>query len=122
MSIIRYFVNKEKRTVACVMYQAESDANNGIRKYLASNGDFDYGWDMFSKMQLPSAITGIAKCSPDDEWNEEFGKQLARERCYNKYEALKLEKYRKIMTVLTSMVDDIDNHLILPIETKKYNK
>lgn len=48
---VKYIVNEEKRTVTCL---------------LPGN--------------LREVYVGISRCNPEDEWNEELGKELARKR------------------------------------------
>lgn len=53
--MIKYNVNKEKRVITAIL--TEEDDFFEIKRFI-----------------------GIARCAPDDEWNEELGKELAKKR------------------------------------------
>ena len=114
MSTINYVINKEKRTVVCIMRNAEEDACGPVEKYLDSKG-LSFDWATYKKLLLPESIVGVAKCNPNDEWDEEFGKRLARKRCSDKYEAIKLEKLRKFWNEIISLAHLVYDKLIIPI-------
>jgi len=64
MRSYRYIVNKEKRTVVCIVY--------------------------VNKQTCKGTFTGIAKCSDEDEFNEEYGKLLAKRRAILKEQTKEL--------------------------------
>lgn len=87
--ITKYYVNKEKRTVVCVIESREYDALDYIEKGL---GDINfYDTPMTKKNEknylMPTRFVGVAKCSPQDEFNEETGRTLAFHRAKLKYDA-----------------------------------
>lgn len=43
---------------------------------------------------------GIAKCSPNDEFDKQFGKKLARERLVTKYNRMRYRYFRDIENIL----------------------
>ena len=69
----RYIVNREKRIVICII-----TAVNDIPKRLAKYGLVDEKNDCidFDVREYK----GVAKCAPEDVWNEKFGKRLAEYR------------------------------------------
>lgn len=71
---VKYYVNKEKRTVACVITGCEWAAYNRVWRYVRLED---------SAFKIADEYTGIAKCAPDDEWDEAFGKRLAFARARN---------------------------------------
>lgn len=92
---VKYFVNEEKRTVVAVLEGTEClfvdfmYENNGPLPYR------DY-YELDDRYSLPNRFVGIAKCSANDEWNEQLGKLIAFDRlkekvnnsfikCANKY-------------------------------------
>ena len=79
-SDVIYKINKEKRTVVCIINGCEELASDRMYKYARH---IEQRWLEFS---IKRQYIGIAKCSPEDEWDEEKGKKLAlirakRKRC-----------------------------------------
>lgn len=95
-------INKEKRTVVCII-RTEDDIYNIIRKYY-HDGDLETVLIPFES----KIYKGIAKCSPEDEWNETYGKRLAEYRAMRKrqvYVNNELKRfYRKKMISLTKLI------------------
>ena len=68
-----YIVDKEKRTIICIITTV-NDVPLRLAKY-----DFkDEGYDEID-FDIRT-YKGIAKCSPEDIWNEDYGKHLAEYR------------------------------------------
>lgn len=72
-SRIIYKINKEKRVIVCIITGCEEIARRRINKY-APHIDTWWGFD---NCEIKNSYTGIARCLPDDEWDEEKGKKLA---------------------------------------------
>lgn len=66
-----YYVNKEKRTVACVMY-TYNDVRDKIQKYGLVPS--------YKYLCQVKVYHGVAKCAPEDEWDETIGRRLAERR------------------------------------------
>lgn len=111
--MIEYIVNKEKRIVVAMIkfgnreetFKDSSyiydDISWGFRriKKNASKRDEKYiqGYD---KMFFPRTISAKAKCSPEDEWDEEYGKQLARQRLVEKIKKYRSNSYKIIVDLI----------------------
>ena len=65
-----FVVNKEKRTIVCII-TTEGDVLKRLGKYGIETGD-DY-W-RYGDNRLIRRYKGIAKCAPEDEWDEAYGK------------------------------------------------
>ena len=89
----RYIVNKEKRTIVCLIEHTEYMFTD----FAEANFDIPYdclgGWwgdrkstnkHFSKKLYMPKRFWGIATCAEDDEWDEEKGKFLAFSRAKNK--------------------------------------
>ena len=75
---IRYIINEEKRTVVCLIKVQPTLTADIVDKYLeASNLNRTCGLDIDF---LGETFRGIAKCHPEDKWDEEVGCELARKR------------------------------------------
>lgn len=88
---IRYVVNKEKRTCVALLENIEFDAINKINKMCLKDARFTDCANMYayvcrdSKYVMPNKFVGVAKCSSEDNWDEEVGKRVAREKLLDKY-------------------------------------
>lgn len=68
-----YVVNKDKRTVTCII-STINDYNRKLNKYNFEDGRKDSYYDDFNQ------YIGIARCNPEDTWDEVYGKRLAEYR------------------------------------------
>lgn len=71
-----FVVNKEKRTIVCII-TTEGDVLKRLEKYGVEMVD-DY-WRYGDKKMI-RRYKGVAKCAPEDEWDETYGKRLAEYR------------------------------------------
>lgn len=78
MVTTEFIVNEEKRTVVCIITTVDDMADR-----LAKYGLAD---DKYDDMEDVRIYKGIAKCCPQDTWNESFGKKLAEWRAARKRE------------------------------------
>lgn len=67
-------INKEKRTIVCILTTHE-DFSTRLNKY-----GIYLGWEDDYHPFDDRIYKGIAKCSPNDEWDETYGKHLAEYR------------------------------------------
>ena len=72
-----FLINENKRTVTCII-STINDIPLRLQKYGFSDNNYD---DIDFEIRK---YVGIAKCSPDDTWNERYGKQLAEYRALQK--------------------------------------
>ena len=81
MGNVNYIVNKDKRTVACVLSGCEDVAKHRVLKYLRTEN-----CDMFcyDPLYIDNEFVGVAKCAPEDVFDEEYGKRLAFARARQK--------------------------------------
>lgn len=101
---MKYYINKEKRTVVCVGDNCENDALTTVTKrdgILAIS--VRYLMDRRGKkVWMKNRFVGKAYCAEDDEWDEEIGKSLAKERMLNAYVLAKVKKMNEITYILYS--------------------
>lgn len=102
--MIKYYVNEDKRTVVAKMEYDDSIemkrdvvkyATGAITRWMHSQGFCEYKYsidDFFTSLiwtiadkYFSTPILGKAKCSEEEEFDEEFGKELARTRCLEQY-------------------------------------
>ena len=68
-----YKVNEVKRTVVCIITTI-NDVPHRLAKYGLADEEYD---DIDYDVRI---YKGIAKCAPEDEWDEIYGKRLAEYR------------------------------------------
>ena len=76
MVTTEFIVNEEKRTVVCIITTVDDMADR-----LAKYGLAD---DQYDDIEDIRVYKGIAKCCPQDTWDESFGKKLAEWRAARK--------------------------------------
>ena len=69
----KFEINKEKRTIVCIITTI-NDFPLRLEKY--GLADDDYNENDFDVR----VYRGVAKCSPEDDWDEAYGKHLAEYR------------------------------------------
>ena len=118
--MIEYIINKEKRTVVAMI-----KFNSREQTFKGSNYIYeDVGWlftrlgknkfnqtkefyQNCNKMFFPKIMLTKAKCNPEDEWDEEYGKQLARQRLVDKIRIYRSNSYKIIADLIEEMREEI---------------
>lgn len=115
---IKYVVNPEKKTVVCFLKGCKQD----IQKALSKNERMIV-WDLGIDCTLKDKYIGIAKCTQEDTFDEEYGRQLARKRMLRQYYKDKAEVYRTIYKKVNDTADSFYKRYsnYSAKETHKYN-
>lgn len=79
MNDMMFKVDKKHGVVVCTLYNCKDIPLKRIDKYLTNMSIRDA-----SKYCIKDKYTGVAKCAPDDKFDEEHGKKLALRRAKNK--------------------------------------
>ena len=87
-----YKVNKEKRTVVCII-----TTYNDMPERLAKYGLGDEDYDEITDVRI---YKGKAKCAPEDTWDETYGRRLAE---YRAAESRKKDIDREIANYIKEM-------------------
>lgn len=95
---VEYKINEEKRTVVCILTTI-NDVQRRLNKYGLGDDDLDEIDDI-------RIYKGVAKCSPEDEWNEVYGMRLAEYRANKMRMADVNNELRKW---IKGMVNSVDN-------------
>ena len=121
--MIEYSINKEKRTVvAFIKFGYEKNTFKDSRWIFDSIYDALIALQhkeyrekhnktyckLYSKMTFPSVMSAKAKCSPEDEWDEEYGKQLARQRLVEKIKRYSSNSY----CVIANLANEINEFVM----------
>ena len=106
-----FYVNKNKRTVTCLIQQVNdrpvSDAAYTFLRHFAFKGVDIY--PTFRKQFLEKNYVGVAKCSPEDHWDEEIGKKLAFARAKIAFYRDFLNVYKTYINLLTAATEQAIN-------------
>jgi len=118
--MIEYIVNKEKCTIVAMIkfdnneetfkdaeyiYDELEQALRHLKHCKFSDKKYKAGWN---KMTFPKYMSAKAKCNPEDEWDEEYGKQLARQRLVEKIKKYRSNSYKIIADLIEEMRDFIN--------------
>lgn len=120
---IRYIVNEKDRIVVAIIDNCKRDAVMAANAWTGSDI-----WNCTNRVQvdvrysnkylIPDKFNGIAHCSVDDEWNEETGKKIARDRVLNKYHKSLNKAIRKINNDIQAEADRFNERVKKLRDTK----
>lgn len=108
-SKIFYYIDEEKRTIVAIMRECEYDAIDVLQKMGIRNIYHD-GYRM-DKFMMNPIYRGKAKCSPEDEWDEEYGMKLARNRMLANYYRAQSMALMRAEKVLQGIVEEIGSRI-----------
>ena len=102
LNSISYYIDKNNQTIVCVLSGCKHIAVQRLNKYCRHFVADD-------KYVISDIFVGKAKCSPDDEWNEDYGKKIALNRARHKRNLAINKKIREALLTsieeLTELVD-----------------
>lgn len=91
-----YQVNKEKRTIVCIIKTWDEVFSRLLK----------YGFKNYDYINKSCKYVGVAKCAAEDEWDEEFGRRLAE---YRAMVARQKDVNREIKNFIRKTALNIDN-------------
>ena len=104
MSDCRFYVNKEERTIVCVI----PNTNDMFLDFIDMHMDFPNleitPWGKLRKhtLNMPYSFMGKAVCAPEDEWDEEVGRMIAfskaKDKCYKSFFKAYLYIFSSVIT------------------------
>ncbi len=95
-----YKVDEEKRVIVCII-TTMNDVQDRLEKYELSDDKYDIDFDDIR------IYKGIARCAPEDEWDEAYGKRLAEYRASRKRQVDVNNELRKYMKGIMRCVDNL---------------
>lgn len=98
-------VNEEKRIVVCII-TTKNDVRNRLEKY--GLGDEDY--DEYDEIRI---YKGIARCAPEDEWDETYGRHLAEYRASKMRQIDVNNDIRKFIRGISKCIDNLYDYGML---------
>ena len=102
--MVRYFVNEEERKVVAVLENTRWDAYNKICKMMR---DTDFCIAPNKKYMMHNTYRAVITCNEQDEFNEEVGKKMAKERVLEHYYTAldkRLDEFRSSVMALNGLV------------------
>lgn len=94
--------------------QIWQDSLNGIYANYTSDTDFCNAWiadELVDKVLADRKLVGIAKCHPNDEFNLEEGKRLAREDLINRFNLAKTQLKKELLYYIKHQVIIVKNRV-----------
>lgn len=107
---IRYFVNENGRhgkTVACTIYVDPKDVKYEYERIM-DKVDHVMSIPMYMlgpEIEINTSYTGKAVCHPEDKFDLELGKRLAKTRALKKYNDAKLKRFLKLYDAQNELRD-----------------
>ena len=96
--MIKYEVNVAERTVTATISGCQDDVKNRLSKNIPSKV-FE-AKDVQKAMRISESYTAKAKCHPEDTYDEEVGKSVAKAKLLNKYNAARVKALNRVEVVL----------------------
>lgn len=119
--MIKYNVDAEARTVTATLEGCHDDVVKTFNRRLGDTV-FNKEDTFYKAFQIPDTFVGVAKCHPDDTFDEEKGKQLAKKRLFDNYHKTKLAAGLLIIELFDIFAEHIDamiNHEISVLDRYK---
>ena len=101
-----FYVDEEKRTIACVFENTREMFAEFIedKLYIDPWCCFITNKDFGRSLKMPNRFVGIARCAPEDTWDKELGKKIA-------YLRLREKVYRSFFNKARHYIDTLDDYL-----------
>lgn len=77
---LEYIIHPNKGVVICKIHNCEYIPLKRVLRYTNPS----YSVCVSGELIIPDVFVGIARCNPDDKWDEEYGKKLALTRAKSK--------------------------------------
>ena len=106
----KFHVNREKRKVVCILEQTEDMLNEFFET--EPIGELVYAYH--KSKTLPNRFIGIATCSAEDTWDEDFGKRLAFQRMkktfYTSFFSHASQFFNQIDKAMNETIEHLNNY------------
>ena len=96
---VKYIIDKSNRKVICLIENTREAFYHFMYDWNTKT-DFVFRID-YKKYKMNNAFRGVATCSPNDEWDEKLGKQIAYARARYKFD-------RSFFNQANRFVNDVD--------------
>lgn len=122
--MIEYVLNIEKRTVTATIKGCSEDV---IRRFTRS-GVMVTDPRCVKAARMKDEFSAVAKCHPDDEFDESIGKDVAKHKLLDKYHIARSKACRRLEAAIQGMEDELtkatsnENQRIIRMVTNKGKK
>ena len=97
---VKYYINEKKRTITAVLILENSERYE-IANYILREGLYGITYNVDA--DLHHTYVGMATCLPEDTWDVEYGKTIARRKAYGKYLTARTKKMGQIVTAVDKL-------------------
>ena len=109
---VQYVVDKKNRVVIATIDDCRWDAVDKINKKFIHQATSKMEiLPLSSDMLMPNRFKAVARCCPEDEWDENVGKRLACERLTEKYEKSLNRRMARFMVDMDKVIDEMSKYL-----------
>lgn len=114
---VEYRVYAEKGIVIAMIRPNSNEAleefNNKYMAQSTSGIELGFNWwnSTFMHFAMPNKLTAVAKCHPEDTFDEELGKRIALNKLRKKYNTSKNKRLYKMLECLHKAVKLLDADL-----------
>ena len=107
---IRFFVDEATKTVACTIYPDRNEVYKEFQNLCEKeNVEMHVYFDgNYQNSFLNRRYCGKAKCHPEDTFDVEKGKEIAKARAMQKYDEAKLMAFQRIANRVSDLLDRMD--------------
>lgn len=106
---VKYFVNEEKRTITAVL-ELETAEYYEITDYALEMRVGALTSLNMNNLVFHRTYTGVVTCLPEDTWDVEYGKMLARRKAYGKYLMARAKKVGQITVAIDKLWHQVNRH------------
>lgn len=111
--MIQYTVDEQNRQVIATIEGCQSDVINRMRHKVGSVIESE----RFAKAaKISNTFKGVAKCHPDDTFDVEVGKQVAKCKLLNKYHSARVKAYNRLEKAVDGQHDNMTRVIMLEVQ------
>ena len=128
----KFVVDKANQRVICYLegtqYMFEDFCNMNSR--VTTTCDYDYNWrnnvnaenSFVTKLRMPNKFVAVAKCNPEDTWDEQIGRAVAFSRLKDKVVKSFFKRAYTYFHFIEKTLDNFENKLTTLQEDLANNK
>lgn len=90
--MIHYFVNEKRRSVIAVL---RDTANDELNSLFRKNGGHWMPWEVEKAALMPQSFRVEVVCAPEDEFDAEIGKKIAKKRILDNYDRSRQKAHKR---------------------------
>lgn len=103
--MIKYDVNTENRTVTATITGCSEDV---VRRISRVNNTVMSNPAVKKAATIGDTFSAVAKCHPDDEFNEDTGKEVAKRKLLDKYHTARAKACNRVEVAVNKVAGDVE--------------